>query len=96
MRIGKEPGILVGDDLKLALYGVGSEERVIVSARVVRDDGLAGLGVKFENVTSEAQERLAKLVDAIPILGRSKNAEASRPSVVVSEVLEHEGHDDSD
>ncbi|MBW2231071.1 MAG: PilZ domain-containing protein [Deltaproteobacteria bacterium] len=95
MRIGKEPGIMVGDDLKLALYGVGSEERVIVSASIVRDDGLAGLGVKFVDVSPDTHERLIKLIDAIPILGRSKNGQKSRPSVVVSEVLEHQGPDDS-
>jgi c-di-GMP-binding flagellar brake protein YcgR len=91
MRIGKEAGIMVGDEMKLALYGVGSEERVIVSAHVVRDDGLAGLGVQFDNVSPETAERLTKLVESIPILGRSKTARASRPGVVVSEILEHEG-----
>lgn len=90
MRIGREPGLEVGQELKLALYGSRSDERVVVRGRVVRDDGPAGFGLRFEKVTPEVQEKLDRLVASLRILGRPAGGDAARPGVVVSQILERE------
>ncbi len=88
MRIGSDPDLSVGDEIKLALHGTG--QRVLVRARVVRDDGHDGLGLCFVDPGEKTREGLRALVDSLRILGQPRREGDGRPGVVVGEVIEIE------
>jgi hypothetical protein len=89
MRVDPEPGLEEGMTLRLAIYGAIEDQPFLVRARVVRDDGAAGLGIAFEDVTPEVAERLEALVARLPYV-ESLDDEAEAMGSVVSEIVEVE------
>lgn len=64
MCIERQPGLAVGDTVRLALSGAVREEPVVVQGRIVRDAGEKGLGLEFTEVTEP--RRLEALVRSLP------------------------------
>lgn len=93
MRVGPDPDLQVGQEIKLALYGSGRRDRIIVRARVVRDAGEEGLGLAFQRLKPAVQERLTKLVDQALVLRGGASDGRKSPNVVVSEILDEEDAD---
>lgn len=87
MRVDPNDSVGVGDQLQIALHIRTRTEPLVVSARVDRDDGEAGLMVRFEDLSESASEYLKKMVNYLPILtARLDDDEES--GVIVSEILE--------
>ena len=87
MLVAPEPGLEVGMTLRLAIYGSAGIKPVVVSARVLRDDGDAGLAIGFDPLTPTETVRLESIVEELDdLLGES--AGSSVAGTVVSEVLQ--------
>jgi len=88
MRVRPVPGLQLGDEFKIALYGSGEHAALVLKAVVARDDGWAGLVLHFRDVKGRPAAGLAALVEELPASRAAKGAEARAPGVVVSEILE--------
>ena len=80
----------VGAMLRLAIYGVPREEPFIVRARVVRNDGDDGVGLRFEQIASGVAARLESLVANLPSVESLHGGETDALGSVVSRILESE------
>ncbi|MBW2421834.1 MAG: PilZ domain-containing protein [Deltaproteobacteria bacterium] len=87
MRVETLPWLEVGDQLRLALYGLAEAGPTIVSACVIRDDGEAGLALRFDGLAGEEAERLEKLVASLPGIESLEGCEADAMGTIISEVL---------
>jgi hypothetical protein len=95
MRVDPEPGLALGDALRLAIYAAPDEDAVLVRARVVRDDGPGGLALHFEDVSPQTASRIEALVAGLPSVESLQDGEAAALGSVVSEILEREAGADS-
>jgi PilZ domain-containing protein len=66
MRIEPVDGLAVGAKLSLAIQLSARDEPVMVVARVVRDDGEAGLALGFDWIAPESKRRIEKLLATLP------------------------------
>jgi len=82
MRVEFEPGLAVGEQIHLAIYGNAGVPPVIVGAEVVREDDGSGLGLSFGPLTKTAQTSIEDIVSSLEALG------AGSSGTVMSEVLE--------
>jgi len=87
MRVDPNPGLEPGQRLRLALYGGAREEPSIVSARVVRNDGDAGVALQFEQVDAVVARRIEVLVGSLPSVESLRDEETGSVGTVISEVL---------
>lgn len=88
MRVRPVPGLQLGDEFKLALYGNDGEPTLVLKAVVSRDDGWDGLVLQFRDVGPSAAAKLARLVESLPAARATKGRGAREPGVVVSEIVE--------
>jgi hypothetical protein len=88
MRVRPVPGLQVGDELKLALYGNGEHPALVLEAVVIRDDGWDGLALHFRDVGASAAAELERLVRSLPAERAARRARERAPGVVVSEIIE--------
>jgi hypothetical protein len=87
MRVERAHGIAVGDRFTLALYGPAQHEPFLVHARVVRDDGDMGYGLRFLDVPKETVRELEKLVACLPDVESLEDGETGGLGAVISEIL---------
>ncbi len=93
MRVAPDPDLSLGDELKLALYGLRNAPPALVRAVVLRDDGPRGWVLRFVGLSEESRATLARLVDSLPVHAsaqRAGSAAASGAPVVISEILAEE------
>jgi hypothetical protein len=87
MRIERVSGIQVGDRFSLALYGPAEQRPFLVDARVERDGGDDGFGLRFIDPPSEVVRGLEKLVACLPDVESLEDGEMGGLGAVVSEIL---------
>jgi hypothetical protein len=90
MRVEALPHLGVGDRLRLALYGPAESEPTLVNAEVIRDDGEAGLALRFEGLPRDQADKLEKLVAALPGIESLEECEADAMGAIISEILPDE------
>ena len=66
MRIEPIEGLGLESKLSLAVQLSAREEPVLVEATVVRDDGEAGLALRFDWMAPESRRKIERLVDTLP------------------------------
>ena len=88
MRVKPDPGLHLGDELKLAIYGCAGIPPVAIDAVVHRDDGNAGWYLRFRAVSRAREARLERLIESLPLVTSKPPDTPERPGVVVSKVLE--------
>jgi len=76
-----------GRRLSLALHGGGLDQPLVLRARVVRGDG-DGAGVVFDELEGAARERLARLLEDLPLVESLLEDDEAAPGRVVAEILE--------
>jgi hypothetical protein len=84
MRIDPHPELALHQRLRLALYEPSVAQPVVFDAEVVRDDGGAGLALRFVDVAPEVAEQLAQIIAALPAV-QSLRPEPRR--IVIGELL---------
>jgi hypothetical protein len=86
LRIDSAPGLVVGDRLKIALHGNASPQPLVLNAEVSRDDGRAGLGLRFLDLSADQHELIVKLLDELPRVSEPDES-AKAGAVFVSQLL---------
>ena len=81
MRVERAPNLAVGQRFKIALHVSPGQTPLVLQAEIIRDDGMRGFAVRFQDVDEGAARYLAKMVDSLPVL-------AGGEGVVVSEIVE--------
>ena len=66
LRVDPQFGLGPGDKLQLALFDTSQREPLIVTAVVARDDGEAGLGLHFVDLSPETKTRIDDIVASLP------------------------------
>jgi len=87
MRVDRQPELVVGARLRLALYDAAQEKPMVVTASVLRDDGAAGVALRFEEIAPESAARLERLVAGLPPVERLSDGESGALGTVVGEIL---------
>jgi hypothetical protein len=87
MRIAPCNGVSTGDLFELAIYGPGEPHPFLVQARVERDDGAAGMALRFIDVAPEVALGLEKLVACLPDIESLEDGERAGMGAVISEIL---------
>jgi hypothetical protein len=87
MRVGAQPDLAPGSMLQLAIYAAAGEPPIAVRARVVRNDGPAGVALRFEDLAQDAVRRIEQLVARLPSVEPLQEGECAALGSVVSRVL---------
>jgi hypothetical protein len=87
MRVGAQPDLAPGSRLQLAIYAAAGEPPIAVRARVVRNDGPAGVALRFEDLAQDAVRRIEQLVARLPSVEPLQEGECAALGSVVSRVL---------
>jgi hypothetical protein len=66
IRVDPQFGLAPGDKLQLALFDSSQQEPLIVTAVVSRDDGDAGLGLHFVDLSEEAKTSIDNIIASLP------------------------------
>ncbi len=91
MRVQPNETLVPGDEVKVAVHVRSRAEPLVVSARVTRDDGEAGLVLEFFNLSEKSEAYLRKMVNLLPILGvkaEREDGDDDQPDLIVSEIVE--------
>lgn len=88
MRVEPMPGLRVGQEVRLALHDGSRAFPLVVSARVVRDDGERGWVLRFSRLDEGGRRYLEGLLESLPTLADPGADAAEGREIVVSEVLE--------
>jgi hypothetical protein len=87
MRVERLPGLHVGQQFRLALYGPSSTEAFVVQSSIIRDDGEQGLALRFEGVDDSLAVELEKMVACLPDVEPLQDGETAALGAVISEIL---------
>jgi hypothetical protein len=68
IRVVRQPGLVPGDKLRLALFDTSQQEPLILSAEVSRDDGGSGLFLHFVDLSEEMTARIEEIVARLPAI----------------------------
>jgi hypothetical protein len=94
MRIEAQPDLAPGAVLQLAIYAAAGEPPISARARVVRNDGAAGVALRFEELARGAVRRIEELVARLPSVEPLQDGECAALGSVVSRVLAAERPED--
>jgi hypothetical protein len=86
IRVEPHPELGVGDRVRLAIYDAACDEPLVVEADAVRDDGEAGLLLRFCDLSEGAARELVRIVARAPQI-ESAVGGAGRP-LFVTEMLD--------
>jgi hypothetical protein len=89
MRIERHPDLAVGDRFQLALRGPSLGVPLVVDARVVRDDGVAGFVLSFDAIDTIAARELEKMVACLPEVESLEDGELAGMGAILSEIIDH-------
>ena len=87
MRVEANQELRVGASLRLAIYGAPREAPFMLRARVVSNDGAAGVGLQFENLEPGLAKRIEGLVARLPAVEPLQGGEGDAHGTVVGRVL---------
>jgi hypothetical protein len=90
MRVETQPGLAPGESLQLAICAGAGEPPIAVRARVLRNDGPAGVALRFEDLSPGAARRIEELVARLPAVEPLQSGECAALGSVVSRVLASE------
>jgi hypothetical protein len=89
--VAAQPDLLTGRVLQLAIYAAPGEPPISVRARVVRNDGPAGVALRFDELSRGAARRIEELVARLPSVEPLQGGECAALGSVVSRVVEDAG-----
>jgi hypothetical protein len=90
MRVEPDPDLAAGQAFELAVYGLPGEPPIAARAVVLRNDGPAGVALRFEGLAPAARRRLEALVAHLPAVEPLQAGECAALGSVVTRVLEAE------
>jgi hypothetical protein len=90
MRIEPQADLQPGQVLQLAIYASADEPPIAIRTRVLRNDGPAGVALRFDELSAGASRRIEELVAQLPTVEPLQGGECAGLGSVVSRVLESE------
>ena len=66
MRIEPQADLQPGQVLQLAIYASADEPPIAIRTRVLRNDGPAGVALRFDELSANASRRIEELVAQLP------------------------------
>jgi hypothetical protein len=93
MRIEPQADLQPGQVLQLAIYASAADPPIAIRTRVLRNDGPAGVALRFDELSAGASRRIEELVAQLPTVEPLQDGECAGLGSVVSRVLEAEGAD---
>ena len=94
MRIEPIDGLTVDSKLSLAIQLSAREEPVLVEATVVRDDGDAGLALRFDWMAPESRRKIERLVDTLPAIQALQQDGKNQGTILAQRVNRPHSRDD--
>ena len=88
MRVAPDGDLIVGDELKLVVYGPAGSSPLLLRSVVLRDDGSDGCVLRFQDLSPEMVAELDSWTARLPHLAPATQGESSATHSVVSEVVE--------
>ena len=91
LRVEADPTLEMDDIVHIALYDTLNREPITVTARVVRDEGERGLGLRFIDLDVAASEQVQRIVGTLPVvedLSEEADAEGHYSGVFLAEILD--------
>ena len=88
MRVEPSSALSLGDTVQIAIHTPTYATPLVLKAVVDRDDGPRGLLLHFSDVTSQAVERLDKMIEPLPELADPTKLDEEF-DLIVSEIIEH-------
>ncbi|NNL67500.1 MAG: PilZ domain-containing protein [Myxococcales bacterium] len=86
MRVNRDPGLGVGDSLRIALYGEDGIPPLMLQTTVAREDG-PYLVLTFDDPGEAAQEQLRQIMKSAPVTAGGEG-DGEGTALVVSEIVE--------
>ncbi|MGE4606430.1 MAG: PilZ domain-containing protein [Myxococcota bacterium] len=88
MRIEYNPSLELGDRLHLAIYGLPSDDPLIVWGTLTRDDCELGMGIEFDDVHPIVTEQLEKTIGSLPSVESLRDDASAATRTVLTEILD--------
>lgn len=91
LRVEADPALGLDDIVHIALYDTLNREPITVTAKVVRDDGVRGLGLRFIDLDVAASEQVQRIVGTLPVvedLSEQADGEGHYSGVFFAEILD--------
>ncbi len=91
LRVEADPALAMDDIVHIALYDTLNREPITVTAKVVRDDGVRGLGLRFIDLDVAASEQVQRIVGTLPVvedLSEQADGEGHNSGVFFAEILD--------
>jgi hypothetical protein len=89
VRVDPHPDLQVGDHVKLALYDDASSDSVVVDAEVLRNEGDAGLALRFPNMPDRTARKIERIMERAGEIEQC-DGQGDAHQVIVTEVLQEE------
>jgi hypothetical protein len=90
MRVEAHPELRPGQRLQLEICAAPGQPPIALRARVARNDGAAGVALRFEALSADAARRIEELVARLPAVEPLQDGECAALGSVVSRVLARE------
>lgn len=94
MRVEPIDGLALDSKLSLAIQLSAREEPVLVEATVVRDDGDAGLALRFDWMAPESRRKIERLVDTLPSIQALQPDGQNKGTILAQRVHRPHARDD--
>ena len=87
MRVDPHPLLQLDDELEIALHLRQRSEPPLLRVRVERDDGEAGLVLRFVELDLATQNDLRKMLSVLPIVAPRRDQTGVGDGVLVSQIV---------
>lgn len=88
MRVAPDGDLIIGDELKLVVYGPAGNAPLLLRSVVLRDDGPEGCVLRFQDVPPEVVAEIDAWTARLPTLSPGAQGEPCATHSIVSEVVE--------
>jgi len=93
MRVEAHPALSIGKNFRLAIHIAHGGTSIMVKARVIRDDGVYGVALRFLDLSKADEEHLRRLIEGLPTMEMSAE-DGGEEEIVLTEIVEDDSHPD--
>jgi len=87
LRVDPHPALAIGSSLRLSLTGAVNDEKILVDARVIRDDGENGVALHFDWIEPKSEKTLHALIGQLPAIEAPSADPKQRSGIVLTSLI---------